>query len=63
MRFCFVKVFAFPDTLDNYGVIVIITVKCPNTSYLSVFSPNQRKYGPEITPYLATFHAVYSSTS
>ena len=26
--------------------------------YLSVFSPNARKYGPEITPYLDTFHAV-----
>ena len=29
-----------------------------NTSYLSVFSPNAGKYGPEITPYLDTFHAV-----
>ena len=27
--------------------------------YLSVFSPNTGKYGPEITPYLDTFHAVY----
>ena len=26
--------------------------------YLSVFSPNSEKYGPEITPYLDTFHAV-----
>ena len=25
---------------------------------LSVFSPNIGKYGPEITPYLDTFHAV-----
>ena len=24
----------------------------------SVFSPNAGKYGPEITPYLDTFHAV-----
>ena len=32
--------------------------KCPNTKYLSVFSPNARKYGPEKTPYLDTFHAV-----
>ena len=29
-----------------------------NTPYISVFSPNTRKYGPEITPYLETFHAV-----
>ena len=26
--------------------------------YLSVFSPNTGKYGPEITPYLDTFHAA-----
>ena len=29
-----------------------------DTSYLSVFIPNAEKYGPEITPYLDTFHAV-----
>ena len=26
----------------------------------SVFSPNTGKYGPEITPYLETLHAVYN---
>ena len=26
--------------------------------YLSTFSPNAGKYGPEITPYFDTFHAV-----
>ena len=30
-----------------------------DTSYLSVFSPNAGKYGPEKTPYLDTFHAVH----
>ena len=29
-----------------------------DTLYLSVFSPNAGKYGPEITPYLDTFHAM-----
>ena len=29
-----------------------------DTKYLSVFSPNTGKYGPEKTPYLDTFHAV-----
>ena len=29
------------------------------TEYGEIFSPNAGKYGPEITPYLATFHAVY----
>ena len=28
--------------------------------YFPVFSPNVGKYGPEITPYLDTFHAVSS---
>ena len=43
--------------------------KCPNTEvflvrifphsdYLSIFSPNAGKYGPEKTPYLDTFHKV-----
>ena len=27
-------------------------------SIISVFSPNTRKYGPEITQYLDTFHTV-----
>ena len=30
-----------------------------DTSYLCIFSPNAGKYGPEKTPYLDTFHAVY----
>ena len=29
-----------------------------DTKYLSVFSPNAGKYGPEKTSYLDTFHAV-----
>ena len=29
-----------------------------DTPYLSIFSPNAGKYGPEKTPYLNTFHAV-----
>ena len=31
-----------------------------DTGYLSVFSPNTGKCGPEITPYLDTFHAVFT---
>ena len=30
-----------------------------DTKYLSVFVPNAGKYGPENTPYLDTFHAVF----
>ena len=43
--------------------------KCPNTEFflvhiflywgIYVFSPNTAKYGPEITLYLDTFHAVH----
>ena len=29
-----------------------------DTPYLSLFSPNAGKYGPEKNPYLDTFHAV-----
>ena len=36
----------------------ILREKHPNTDYLSVFSPNTVKYGPEETPYLDTFHKV-----
>ena len=29
-----------------------------DSKYLSVFTPNAGKYGPETTPYLDTFHTV-----
>ena len=32
-----------------------------NAKYLSVFSPNAGKYGPEKTSYLGSFHAVLRS--
>ena len=48
--------------MSKYGVISgpYFPVFGLNTerSYLSVFSPNTGKYGPEINPYLDTFHAV-----
>ena len=31
--------------------------------YFLVFGLNAGKYGPEITPYLGTFHAVYPTES
>ena len=53
-------------------VVHALRENCPNTEffwsafsriwteyeYLSVFSPNAGKYGPEITLYLDIFHAV-----
>ena len=36
--------------VSKYGVI--------SGPYFPVFSPNTGKYGPEITPYLDTFHSV-----
>ena len=39
----------------------LLREKCPNTKYLSIFSPNAGKYGPEKTPHLDTFHAVGSN--
>ena len=37
--------------MSKYGVI--------SGPYFPVFIPNIRKYGPEITPYLDTFYAVW----
>ena len=50
----------------NTLLIVVIILNCWNnkhcvkrdTEYLSVFSPNAAKYGPEKPPYLDTFYAV-----
>ena len=36
--------------MSKYGVF--------SGPYFPVFRPNTRKYGPEKTPYLYTFHAV-----
>ena len=36
--------------VSKYGVI--------SGPYFHVLSPNTRKYGPKITPYLDTFHTV-----
>ena len=48
--------------MSKYGVISgpYFPVFGPYLSfqYLSVFSPNTGKYGPEITPYLDSFHAM-----
>ena len=41
--------------VSKYGVI--------SGPYFPVFGPNTGKYGPEITPYLDTFHAVTTSQS
>ena len=48
-----IKWFFSVDTawkVPKYGVV--------SGTYFPVFSPNTGKYGPEITPYLDTFHAV-----
>ena len=41
--------------MSKYGVI--------SGPCFTVFNPNAGKYGPEITPYLDTFHAVISDIS
>ena len=41
--------------VSKYGAI--------SAPYFPVFSPNTGKYGPEITPYLSTFHAVHGDAS
>ena len=49
--------------VSKYGVIsglyfLVFGLNTKRYSYLSIFSPNARIYGPEITPYLGTFQAV-----
>ena len=49
--------------MSKYGVISgpffpVLGLSRRDTEYLSVFSPNTEKYGPEITLYLDTIHAV-----
>ena len=46
--------------VSKYGVISgpYIFVFGLNTEIYGVHSPNQEKYGPEVTPYLDTFYAV-----
>ena len=47
--------------VSKYGVISgpYFPVFGLNTEIYSVFSPKTGKYGPEVTPYLESFHAVY----
>ena len=49
--------------LLKYKVVLFykyIFVPCGNMPKISVFSPNTGKYAPEKTPYLDTFHALFS---
>ena len=55
----------FPFKQNNHEGNLNLTLheKCPkyrviSGPYFPVFSPNTGKYGPEITPYSDTFHAV-----
>ena len=43
---------------DNFTAWKVSKCGVISGLYLPVFSPNTGKYGPEITPYLNTFHRV-----
>ena len=45
----------FSERITAWKVSKYVVISGP---YFPVFSPNTGKYGPEITPYLDTFHAV-----
>ena len=52
--------------MSKYGVISgpyfpVFGLNTEIYGVISVFNLNTRKYGPEITPYLDTFHAVHYS--
>ena len=54
---------SYPHILDTRWVEIFSTIHCVKSFQIrsffwSIFSPNARKYGPEKTPYLDTFHAV-----
>ena len=52
--------------LNTYQYFILLLYNFYNRNsdyYLSVFSPNTGKYGPEITPYLDTFYTVISKSS
>ena len=54
--FCFaLKTYSTLKRLTAWKVSKYRVISGP---YFPVFSPNIEKYGPEITPYLDTFHAV-----
>ena len=45
---------------DNFTAWKVSKCGVISGLYLPVFSPNTGKYGPEITPYLNTFHTVFA---
>ena len=55
--FFLVRIFPYSDWIRR-NILYL-----SDTPYLSVFSPNVGKYGPEKALYLDTFHAVYSGSS
>ena len=56
--------FSIARKVSKYGVFLVRIFPHSDwiqreTPYLSVFRPNAGKYGPEKTPQLDTFHAVF----
>ena len=49
----------FQFVFISYHCVKSVQIRRFSGPYFPVFSLNTRKYGPEKTPYLATFHAVY----
>ena len=45
---------------DIYQCLKSVQIKSFSGLHFPVLSPNNGKYGPEKTPYLGTFHAVYT---
>ena len=45
----------------SYDCVKTVYIRSFSGPYFTVFRLNRGKYGPEKTPYLDTFHVVYSS--
>ena len=60
VRYSEILILAIVNQLKNYSALVLLVLVISGS--LPVFGLNTGKYGPEITPYLDTFHAVTHSS-
>ena len=51
-----------PQLQPQYTALNVCKYEAISGPYFPVFGLNTGKYGPEITPYLDTFHAVITSS-
>ena len=60
VRYSEILILAIVNQLKNYSALVLLVLVISGS--VPVFGLNTGKYGPEITPYLDTFHALTHSS-